>query len=141
MSENVTRGIRVQVLRPADGVQSTLGPSSRSDRLTVIGVFVDDARFVTPMPADCGVVMPDEASPAVAVQVRTIGGSKIASIVPVEADGEGFRPILGTMASGNFAHSSDSRLRRLLEKALGSSWYGALSVHDRAEAGGAVVAI
>jgi hypothetical protein len=37
------------------------------------------------------------------------------------------------MFGGNFAHSSDSRLREAIERMTGQTWYGAIAIHDRIE--------
>jgi len=71
---------------------------------------------------------PSEKHPAaVLVMAEPIGGSKILRIEPENA-GKAW-----TMFGGNYAGSSDSRFGEKCRELLGSSWYGAVAIHDRIE--------
>ena len=71
---------------------------------------------------------PSEDSPAaVLVMAEPIGGQKILRIEPADADGK------WTMFGGNYAGCSDSRFSEKCRELLGSSWYGAVAIHDRIE--------
>ncbi|GAB3902400.1 hypothetical protein GCM10029964_092830 [Kibdelosporangium lantanae] len=142
------RGLIVGVLRSADGVDCTLdGFSSRYAKLTVVGVISrvspppgiglrgdGDEWVCMPLPRGSRVFAPDAHRPAVALYCRDLGdGRPVWSIVaapPVGATSVEIRQhVTRGMMGGNFAHTSDSRFRQLIDM------YGAVAIHDRIEHG------
>jgi|TARA_B110000285_G_scaffold215891_1_gene262667 hypothetical protein len=71
---------------------------------------------------------PSEDRPAaVLVMAEPIGGMKILRIEPENAGKK------WTCFGGNYAGCSDSRFNEKCRELLGSSWYGAVAIHDRIE--------
>ena len=91
------------------------GVSSMFNRLCVVNV---DGPFE-----------PDENTPAVKLVKKNTGFSTIVKLVPVDELEKGS----WTMFGGNYGSTSDSRFSRAIEKMLGTSFYGAVPIHDRVE--------
>lgn len=133
------KGLTLNVYRSADGMDCTAGGiSSKHTQFTLVGTLepagAERANTVKPMPKDSRVFAPTKDRPAVALEVRHIGGP-VLSIVPVIQAGENEyrRTYPWTMAGGNYAETSDSRLGELIRSITGQGHYGAISVHDRVE--------
>jgi hypothetical protein len=126
------KGLIVNVARSTGTDCSRNGLSARFDTLTVVGTLgKDDAKKVTPLPFDARVFDAHANRPAVAL--RLWAGPSV-HVVPVQQTGDGYAVIdEWVMFGGNYAASSDSRLRRTVEDLLGHSFYGAISIHDRIE--------
>ena len=129
------RGLTIQVYRPADAPDCTLGGiSSRFSRLTLVGIVDDRDTFlqigtyapapVRALPSNCQVCEPAADRPPVVLRIRKMGDRLLYTIEPYQADG-GSR---WYMAGGNYAGSSDSRFSQ-----LAGGTYGALNIHDRHE--------
>jgi hypothetical protein len=56
-----------------------------------------------------------------------MAGRKILRLIPESVKDK------GRMFGGNYAAASDSRFSELCEKLLGTSFYGAVAIHDRVE--------
>jgi len=65
---------------------------------------------------------------ATLVMAEPIGGRKILRMIPTSKLGNNM-----TMFGGNYAGCSDSRFSRLCDQLLGSTFYGAVAIHDRVE--------
>ncbi|QSE87923.1 hypothetical protein JWS13_04225 (plasmid) [Rhodococcus pseudokoreensis] len=142
-----TAGLTLSVYRTAEFPDCSLdGITSRVARLTLVGTLdctVYRSGFVYPAPASMRVVTPRDNAPAVALEINHAPFRKSATdepdkrvhLTPVHWDTLASRYVRThpwTMAGGNYATTSDSRLSELLEDALGHT-YGPLSVHDRVE--------
>ncbi len=55
-------------------------------------------------------------------------GEYLAELLP-----DGGNDMIGPMAGGTFAETSDSRFGRAIRKITGTDFYGALAIHDRYE--------
>lgn len=118
------KGLRLDVFR-APGCDTTRGGvSSRHERLTLVGTIESDGRL-RHGPVRASIFAPSPDAPAVVL--RRIGDS--VHVVPLGDDGEA----INSMAGGNFAHTSDSRLRDFMFQVGVRPFYGALSIHDRVE--------
>lgn len=118
------KGLQLDVFR-APGCDTTRGGvSSRHERLTLVGTIDSDDRLHhSPIRASIFTPRPD----CPAVVLRRIGDS--VHVVPLGDDGKA----INSMAGGNFAHTSDSRLRDFMLQVGARPFYGALSIHDRVE--------
>lgn len=138
-------GLTLDVYRNAgDDYDCTAGGVSGSfTRLVLVGVLDETTNPharnagapVTPLPEDSRVAVPSETAPPVAIEVRRVYGP-IVNVVPVQYDEREHAYVRAhgwTMAGGNLAHTCDSRVTALIERLLGSRFYGALAIHDRAE--------
>ena len=65
---------------------------------------------------------------ATLVMAEPIGGRKILRMIPTSKLGNHM-----TMFGGNYAGGSDSRFSRRCDQLLGSTFYGAVAIHDRVE--------
>lgn len=76
--------------------------------------------------------------PEVALELRNMGSEVLLTFVPVKRAADGSVVTMGawTMAGGNYAATSDSRLEELIEAWTGRRFYGAINVHDRIEVAG-----
>ncbi len=134
------RGLTVTVARNATGDYTNRGVSALHDHLTVVGYLGDTEAgdtdgVVIPLPADSQRCVPTKDTPAVAIEIRRIG-NPIPSIIPVVWDDQrqGYKRVHPwTQSGGNFANLMDSRLNNLLERLIGSHFYGAVAIHDRVE--------
>lgn len=138
------RGMTLEVLRPADGVDCTLdGITSTHTRLTLVGIvdyrggYRPSERRLSLLPPECRVWDASPAAPAVMLGVRRMGGI-IFHLIPATWDGHHWTPspedIGHYCAGGNYATTGDSRVGDLLSNFLDDGrFYGALAVHDRLE--------
>lgn len=138
------RGMTLEVLRPADGVDCTLnGITSSHRRLTLVGVvdyrdgYSPADRRLTRLPAECRVWDASPTAPAVMLGVRRMGGI-IFHLIPATWNGRQWEPapekIGHYCAGGNYATTGDSRVGDLLASFMDHGrFYGALAVHDRLE--------
>ena len=109
-------GLTVYVFRSSLGDCTNGGVSSQHDRLTVVNVQ--------------GPSEPTADAPAVLLVDGPLGSKHLAPAVLMESGEWGpalTEGVVGPMAGGNFAQSSDSRF------AQAAGFYGAVSVHDRYE--------
>jgi hypothetical protein len=127
------KGLIVDVFRPANGRDYTLsGISFWSAELTITGVVETGSGGQPgwrPLDDDSRIFAPNEKRPQVWLHRRMIGGP-VWSIIPActAREGDGLRSHLSRlMFGGNFAHTSDSRFKRLV------GFYGATAIHDRVE--------
>lgn len=134
------KGLTVNVYRPADGLDCTLGGfSSRFDKLTVVGVIrkrpAGEAGCMElvcePMPRYSQVRAADpNSAPAAMLYHREIFGESVWVIVPAPVGGtriELSALVSRVMMGSNFAHTTDDRLREI----TGIS--SPLAIHDRVE--------
>ena len=137
-----SRGLRLEVLRPADRVDCTLnGISSRANGLICVGVLDHRRnpaiREAAPLRPDMQLWEATPTSPAVLLHVRQIG-HPVFSLIPAVWMGDhwekGPEDLGFYCAGGNYAATTDGRFGDLTaEFQNGARFYGALSVHDRLE--------
>lgn len=119
------KALTLHVLRDASGTDCTNnGVSSKHDRLALVGTIGPDGKFEGIRDTSLPNMWP--ADVAVALKRGPMGS---VHIVPVENSEAGD----WTMAGGNYAHTSDSRLGLFFEKIGMEKFYGALAIHDRVE--------
>lgn len=110
-------GMIVFVLRDNLGDFTLNGLSARHDQLTLVNV---DGPF-----------QPTADRPAALLQNHAPGCLRI---VPAQKHGDEWVKVpYHHAAGGNYAVTSDSRFSEACEKLLGHRFYGAVSIHDRAE--------
>lgn len=140
------KGLTLDILRRTRGFKpeefSNRGLSSEFEQVTLVG-YVDerqnDLRAPTPFSSRVepipdrfrmGLHAPRRMAPAAVLVVRAQWDSAIAHVAPW--------PTPGTprgQAGGQYVATSDSRVWDFVEDLLGTRMYGALSLHDRFEAG------
>lgn len=132
---NNSRGMRLDVLRPAHGYDGTnKGISSRHRELTLVGIrYSWDDQGIEPLPKYARVFTPTHDAPAVVLTVYRYGTltpgehSYSVHLTPADLALNGPRPMFG----GNFA-TGDSRIRQILDQ-IGQARTDALMIHDRVE--------
>ena len=72
---------------------------------------------------------PSEEYPEAQLVSRNVMGRTIVNIVPMKEIEKGS----WTMFGGNYGATSDSRFSEKVEEMMGSSFYGAVPIHDRVE--------
>lgn len=116
-------GMIIKVFRSNSKDATNGGISSKFDRLVVVNV---DGPF-----------NPSEDMPAVFLVSHMRGCLRLvpAVLVPeVWTDGQPrYTLVQGTMAGGNFGASSDARFSEACERLAGTTFYGAVAIHDRVE--------
>lgn len=123
------KGLGLDVYRPATGRDATLnGITSTHTRVTLIGTIDTRGRF-TPSPKCARVGLPTEDSPAVALRARATS----AHLLPVTPDGTPAADPIWFMSGGNYAATTDSRVRDYYRELGMEPIYGAIPVHDRWE--------
>ncbi len=131
----MSKGLHVNVLRPANGWDSTNGGvSSQHTSLTIVGVL-DATRewWLRGLPAAAQVFEPTADAPAAWLKLRRIGGRDVWSVVPAMTSGDpdNARDLAAWdtqwMAGGNYAATTDSRIAGITQM------YGAIAIHDRTE--------
>lgn len=104
------KGLLANVYRDASGVDCTNGGvSSRVTTVTITGSGIP------------GIFDPKESAPELRLRMRVVGGEEYCYLVPAELD-DGKHWV---MFGGNYAHSSDSRIRAINKYPL--------PIHDRVE--------
>jgi hypothetical protein len=134
------KGLTVNVYRPADGLDCTLGGfSSRFDKLTVVGVIRKRPSdrggrmelVCEPMPRHSRVRAADPVSaPAALLYHREIFGKSVWAIVPAPEEGTSIdlaAHVSRVMMGSNFAYTTDDRLREI------TGLSGPVAIHDRVE--------
>jgi hypothetical protein len=119
-------GLLLDIYRGAGIDCSNHGISSRTDRVTLVGIL-DRRRArprVEPIPAsEAGPFPPHDGAPAVVLVYRDMGGRRICHVEPLMPEG----PAVWLMHGGTYV-SGDSRFSNLIDM------YGAVAFHDRQEA-------
>ena len=136
MNDTPLLGLTVDVYRSArweragfDGTNG--GASSRCESFTVVGLSRDGAEL-EPLPRDCQVFTPTEATPAAVLVPGPFDGSP-PKLVPLDV----FESGRWYMCGGNLADTSDWRWRDVVSSFLPSErplYVSAVEIHDRMEA-------
>jgi hypothetical protein len=128
-------GLELTVVRRK--VDGTLGGISRyADTLVLVGLTDSrklPSRLVTPLSEDCRRVTPSNTSPAVTIDVRSVGSDKPLAVYPVFWNAVDDAYVLDKRGTpgGNFAAWSDARVGDQLRALYPPGFYGALHIHDR----------
>lgn len=141
------RGMLVGVYRPANYDNSGYddctngGESSRVSKFVVVGVMRRGSDEVEEMPRDSRVFSPSEKSPAAILTAGAFPGCP-PKLVPLSALGKlDGKTMVGPMAGGNLADSSDGRWGELVRSMMKDDSVGnevllmvsAVDIHDRVE--------
>lgn len=132
MNDAVLKGLILDVYRTdALGDCTNGGISAKVNQVTIVGVINFEGReeVASLLPGDCRVFAPSDKAPAVMLVKRNVwpGERPHTYLVPIYP-GENARAFIGrNMMGGNYAATSDSRLREV----AGHSY--PIPIHDRRE--------
>jgi len=119
-------GLRLKVLRAADGDCSNGGLTSRHSQLTLVGVVdkTEDRanQTVQPLAASAQIHAAHEDAPPVLLVLRRVGRTIVQHLEQPPTDGKWF------MSGGNYAVGAGPQFEQLV------GHRGAVQVHDRHEA-------